>query len=47
MTDGTTTPHTSNLEEPEARHLALITALIKIFATDRGDTLAEPAPQRP
>jgi len=47
LTDGTTTPHGSNPEDPEDRHLALITALIKSFATDRGDSPTEPAPRHP
>jgi hypothetical protein len=47
MTDGTTTPHGSSREDPEDRHLALITALITIFATDCGDSPTEPAPRHP
>jgi hypothetical protein len=41
MPDETTTPHGSN---PEDRHLALITALLKIFAAGHGGSPAEPAP---
>lgn len=47
MNDGTTTPHGSNPEHPDDPHLALITALIKIFAADRGDSPTEPAPRHP
>ena len=47
MTKETTTAHGSNHEDPEDRHVALITALIKIFATDRGDSPIEPAPRHP
>jgi hypothetical protein len=32
-------------EDPEDQHLALITALIKIFAEDHGGSPAEPAAQ--
>jgi hypothetical protein len=47
-TDQPTTAHGSNPADPEDRHLALITALIKIFATDRGDApcgVPEPGPR--
>ena len=36
MTD-TTPPSDPKPEDPEDRHLALITALVKIFAADRDD----------
>jgi len=39
--------HRANREDTEDRHLALITALIKILATDRGDSPTEPAPRHP
>jgi hypothetical protein len=47
MTNETTTAHGSNPEDPEDRQVALITTLIKIFATDRGDSPIEPAPRHP
>jgi hypothetical protein len=47
MTDETTTAHGPNPEDPEDRQVALITALIKIFGTDRGDSSIEPAPRHP
>jgi len=45
MTDGTATPKATNREDTDDRHLALITALLKIFAADHADSPTKPAPQ--
>jgi hypothetical protein len=45
MTDETTTLHRPNPDDPEDRYLALNTALVKIFATDRGDSPTQPVPR--
>jgi len=47
MTESSPPLHRANQEDPEDRHLALITALIKIFATGPGDSPTEPAPRHP
>ena len=38
---------TPTTDDPEDRHSAMIAALIKIFATGRGDSYAEPEMRGP